>query len=329
MSPVLASADSLSAPGLWLTGAERAVLLIGLCVALGGLAGRGLAKNYKGDQPTPLPEPWIMQGCLLGMGGAAALIVTALVDPGLATALSHPLVPGPRASATLVIAIAEFACFGLTALLLRIGKPGATLQLLLGVVLAESLRAHPEGLLPFAGALLTICHLLPAVLWVGMLVYVLQAAIAWRADPPAMQAIIRLYANAAAWLFAVVVITGIASAALLVPLHSLLTTDYGIFLIVKSALVAVVAGLALGSRRALNRRLAPGAGPARVTKIELATLVVVLIVTGLLTVITPPAKTVFGGPPAATTHASQPLGAAGQARSAMASAWAASPRGSR
>ena len=52
--------------------------------------------------------------------------------------------------------------------------------LLLVIVFAESLRAHPEGLLPLAGSLLTICHLLPAVIWVGMLVYTLQAARAWR-----------------------------------------------------------------------------------------------------------------------------------------------------
>jgi copper transport protein len=340
---------------------ERGLLLIGLCVALGGISGRGLAKNYKGDHPVPLPEPWVLPGSLLGMAGAAALIVTALADPHLAAALAHPLVPGPRAAATLAIAIVEFACFGLTALLVRVGKPGASVQLLLVVVLAESVRAHPDGLLPIAGALLTICHLLPAVMWVGMLAYTLQAAVAWRGDPAAMRSLIRLYANAAAWLFAIVVITGIASAALLVPLGSFFTTDYGWFLIAKSALVAGVAGLAIAGRRALNRatgldavaaggsaepaQLAEGSadlaegsaaspagtagsagragsaageaaageaaageaavptGPARVTKVELAMLAVVLILTGMLTVITPPAKSVFGGPPAASAHA--------------------------
>jgi hypothetical protein len=129
------------------------------------------------------------------------------------------------------------------------------------------------------------------VLWVGMLVYVLRTAIAWRADPSAARALIKLYGNAAAWLFVVVVLTGIASALLLVPLHSLLTTGYGRFLILKSALVVVVAALAIAGRAALNR----GSGPARVTRVELATLAVILILTGLLTVITPPAKSVFGG----------------------------------
>jgi copper transport protein len=304
MSPAIAlSAVSMTAPGLWLTGIERGLLLIGLSVSLGGISGRGLARNYKGTHPAPLPEPWVLPGCLLGMAAAAALIVTALADPRLAANLAHPLVPGPRSAATLVFAIAEFACFGLTALLERLGKRGARVQLLLVVVLAESLRAHPEGLLPLAGALLTICHLLPAVLWIGMLAYVLRAAIAWRADPPAAQALIRLYGTAAAWLFAIVVVTGIASAALLVPVSSLLTTDYGRFLIVKAALVCVVACLAIAGRAALNRGAASGAAsPARVTKAELAMLAAVLIVTGLLTVITPPAKPLFGAPGAATSH---------------------------
>ncbi|HUC56148.1 MAG TPA: CopD family protein [Streptosporangiaceae bacterium] len=305
MSPVIASpAVSLAAPLLWVTGVERGLLLIGLSVALGGLAGRGLARNYKGTHPGPLPDPWVMPGSLLGLVASAALIVTALADPHLAADLAQPPVMGPRSAATLDIGIAEFACFCLIVLLERLGRSGFTVQLLLVVVLAESLRAHPEGLLPLAGALLTICHLLPAVLWIGMLAYVLRTAVAWRAEPAAAQALIRLYGNAAAWLFAVVVITGIASALLLVPLSSLLTTEYGIVLIIKSALVVVVAGLAVAGRVALSRSTAAnGTGPARVTKVELATLAVVLMLTGLLTVITPPAKTVFGGK-AALVHPS-------------------------
>ena len=308
MSPL--SAVSLSVPGLWVTGLERGLLLGGLAVALGGLAGRGLARNYKGDFPTPLPEPLALPGCVLGMVAAAALTVTALVDPHLATNLARPLVAGPRSAATLVFAIIELACFAVAALLLKLGKPGPSVYPLLGVVLAESLRAHPEGMLPLAGALLTICHLLPAVIWAGMLLYVLQAAVAWRANPAAIQGLIKLYGNAAAWLFAIVVITGVLSAVLLVPLGSLLTTDYGRFLIVKAALVAIVAGLALAGRAAVKRLATPGAGPPRVTKVEVATLAAVLVVTGLLTVITPPSKPIFGGAAAATSHSSHPAAGA-------------------
>lgn len=269
-------------------------MLAGLALALGGLAGRAVARNYKQTPPAPLPEPWVMPGCVIGLVAAAALIVTALVDPVLATNLARPLVAGPRGQATLVIASLEFACFAVAAVLLRIGKSGPVTQLLLGVVFFESLRAHLEGLLPLAGALLTICHLLPAVVWAGMLAYIVRAALAWRADPAAMQALIRLYGNAAAWLFGTVIVTGVLSAVLLVPLGSVLTTDYGRFLIVKSALVVVVAGLAIAGRAALHRRTESGAGPALATKVECGMLAAVLLVTGLLTVITPPPKGIFG-----------------------------------
>ena len=185
-------------------------MLAGLALALGGLAGRAVARNYKESPPAPLPEPWAIQGCVIGLAAAAALIITALIDPALATNLARPLVPGPRGAATLVIASLELVCFAVAAVLLRLGKPGPGTQFLLGVVFVESLRTHLEGLLPLAGALLTICHLLPAVVWAGMLAYILRAAVAWRADPVAMQALIRLYGNAAAWLFGTVVVTGVA-----------------------------------------------------------------------------------------------------------------------
>src|SRR5215472_345277 len=107
----------LSVPGLWLIGLERGLLLAGLALSIGGLSGRGLAKNYKGTFPSPPPEPWAMQGCVLGMAGALALTVTALADSRLAANLAHPLVAGPRSSATLVFAVVELACFALAALL--------------------------------------------------------------------------------------------------------------------------------------------------------------------------------------------------------------------
>jgi copper transport protein len=285
---------SLSVPGLWITGFERGLMLGGLAVALGGLGGRGLARGYKGDLPAPLPEPWAIQGCVLGIAGTAALIVTALADPRLATNLARPLPAGPGSAATLVFAIIELACFAAAAILLRLGKPSPSVQPLLGVVLAESFRAHPEGLLPLLGALLTICHLLPAVLWAGLLLYVVRTAYAWRADPLAMQGVIRLYGNTAALLFAAVVITGVLSALLLIPVSSLLTTDYGRFLLVKSTLVVVVAALAIAGRAALSRRVRPGAGPSWATKVECAMLGAVLLVTGLLTVIAPPSHPLFG-----------------------------------
>ncbi len=178
----------------------------------------------------------------------------------------------------------------LAALLLRFRRAGWGALLLCGVVLAEGIRAHPDGVIPVAGALLTYCHLLPAVLWAGMLLYALRAAVAWRADPAAAHGIFRLYATAAGWLFGIVVVTGIISALILVPIGALLTTAYGLFLVGKAVVVCIAAGLALAGRNWLRRRPTLAHGPARVTRLELAALALVLAITGILTVITPPAK---------------------------------------
>ena len=96
-----------------------------------------------------------------------------------------------------------------------------------------------------------------------------------------------------AWLFGGVVVTGVISALLLVPLGSLLTTTYGRFLVAKAALVAVAAALALASRAGLRHPAEPGARLPLPIRLEIAALAAVLAVTGLLTVLTPPAQPVF------------------------------------
>jgi copper transport protein len=302
------ASTALTVPALWLTGAERWLLLVGLSIALGGLAGRGLARQYFAredtpDAPAPLPTPWALRGSLIGAAASAALLVTALAGPGVAASLARPPMPGLGPRATAVIAAAELACFTLAAILLRLSRPGWRVLPLVGVVVAEAVRAHPEGVLPVAGAGLTCCHLLPALLWAGMLVYAARAAIAWRVYPQPARDLWRVYGTAAAWLFAVVVVTGVFSALLLVPVGSLLTSTYGRFLIAKAALVAVAAVLALAGRAKLRRPAAPGAGLALATRLEIVALAAVLAVTGLLTVLTPPAKPVF---PTAARPTAQP-----------------------
>jgi copper transport protein len=288
------SAAPLSTPALWLTGAERAVLLAGLAIALGGLAGRGLSRQYKGERPGPLPPPWALRGSLLGLAASAALLITALAGPGIAEQLARPAPPGLATGGTALIAAVEAGLFALAAILLRLRRTGPAAFLLSGVILAEGIRSHPEGVVPVAGAFVTWCHLLPAVLWAGMLLYAIRAGLAWRATPAAAQGIVRLYATAAAWLFGLVLVTGVISALVLVPLGSLFTTAYGLFLIAKAAIVCVAAGLALAGRAWL-RRPSGSAGPALATRIELCALAAVLAITGILTVLTPPARPGTGG----------------------------------
>jgi copper transport protein len=231
----------------------RWLMLAGLAGALGGLAGRGLARQYKGTAPAPLPPPWALRSSLLGLAATAALTVVVFSGHALLAPRLHPAVAALLTTGQGEIAGIECAAFALAALLLRLRRPGLSVLPLLAVVVAEAIRAHPEGIVPVGGALLSITHLLPAVMWAGLLLYTLRAAYAWRGDPGAMRGLVRLYANAVAWLFAVVVLTGVVSALVLVPLGSLLSTAYGIALIVKAVLVAAVASLASTGRRWLGR----------------------------------------------------------------------------
>ena len=228
-------------------------MLAGLAGALGGLAGRGLARQYKGTAPAPLPPPWALRSSLLGLAATAGLTVVIFSARALLTLHAHPAVAALLTVGQGGLTGVECAAFALAAGALRLRQPGLSVLPLLAVVLAEAIRAHPEGIVPVGGALLSLVHVLPAVMWAGMLVYTLRTALAWRQDPAAVRGLVRLYANAAVWLFAVVVLTGVVSALVLVPLGSLLTTAYGIMVIVKAVLVAAVAAAAIAGRAWLGR----------------------------------------------------------------------------
>jgi copper transport protein len=295
----------LSMPVVWETGVARWLMLAGLSAAVGGLSGRGLARQYKGNFPVPLPGPWALRGSLLGAAASAWLALIALGGADFLAGFAHlgKLFAGTQPAVDTV----ELIAFLLAALLLRLRQPGWSWLPLTAVLVAEGIRAHPETIIPVVGALITYCHLIPAVMWAGMLLYTLRVAIAWRDHPDDMRGLVRLYATAAAWLLATLVITGVISALVLVPVSSLLTTAYGIVLIIKAALVAVVAGLAVAGRIWLHSRPQPGAGPARATKLELAGLAAVLAVAGLLTALTPPA-TPARSPAAVGQHHSRTVG---------------------
>jgi len=282
------AAVPLTTPDLWLTGVERGLMLAGLAVALGGLAGRGLARYYKGARPGPAPGPWALRGSLLGAAASAVLLATSLTGPGLAAQLARPNPPGLTSGGTAQIAAIELALFAIAVVFLRMRRSGPAAALLSGVVIAEGIRSHPEGVVPAAGAFVTYCHVFPALLWAGMLFYAVRTAIAWRDHPAAAHGVIKLYATAAAWLFALVVISGVISALILVPLGSLFTTTYGLFLVAKAVVVGVAAGAAATGRMWLRRHPAAGAGPALATRLEVVALATATGITGILTVLTPP-----------------------------------------
>jgi copper transport protein len=285
----------VSSPELWVVALLRWLLLCALAGAIGGIAGRALARGQAGPGPAPLPGPWALRASLLGVVASAGLAIEILGDNRLGTALTHPSLSRLLHTGDGVIALVELASFAVAALLLRLRRPGLSVVPLLSVVAAEGVRAHPNGIVPVGGAMLTWAHLLPAAMWAGMLCYTVRAAVAWRSDPTAVRRLVRWYSLAAAWLFTIVAVTGVVTALVLVPVGSLLTTTYGRVLIVKAALVAVAASLAVAGRIWLHRAPGPApapggfrSGPALATKLEAGTLAVVLAVTAVLTVLTPP-----------------------------------------
>jgi copper transport protein len=288
-------------------------MLAGLAGALGGLAGRGLARQYKGAAPGPLPTPWALRSALLGAVATGLLTGVIFAARALLSLPAHPAVAALVTVGQGELVAAECVAFLLAAAALRLRQPGLSVLPLLGVIVAEAIRAHPEGIVPVGGALLTVCHVLPALMWAGMLLYTLRAAVAWRRDPRAVRGLIRLYANAAFWLFSVVVITGVVTVLVVLPLHDLFDTAYGLVVIVKAALVAMVAGLAIGGRVWLGHDPAGGGGLSRATVRECGVLAAVLAITALLTVLTPPNAPAQAAAPARAAHLSP--GPAGHSRS--------------
>jgi copper transport protein len=149
-----AAAAAPAAPGQWPLAVARWLLFAGLAAALGGLAGRGLARLYR-DPPVPLPGPWALRGSLLGLAAGVVLAALQLGGGSLPAGLAHLSVPTLLSGSPGVIAAVEVASFAIAAVLLRLRRPGWAVVPLLAVVAAEGLRAHPESVVPVGGALLT------------------------------------------------------------------------------------------------------------------------------------------------------------------------------
>ena len=53
----------------------RWLLLCALAGAIGGIAGRALARGQAGPGPAPLPGPWALRASLLGLVASAGLAI--------------------------------------------------------------------------------------------------------------------------------------------------------------------------------------------------------------------------------------------------------------
>ncbi|MGA5189260.1 copper resistance CopC/CopD family protein [Streptomyces griseoincarnatus] len=273
----LASGQTTAAKDATPTTILRWLLFAALAVVLGEAAGRRLAARAL-DSPARRPRTWALPSALVGTAAALALAALQLGDGSLSS------LTGTRPG---VLALVEVAGFALASLAVLVGRRAWAIVPLAAVLVAEAQRAHPQAEQAVAGPLLTFVHLTAAALWAGTLLHVLRTLAVWRGERSPVRALLLSYARLAAWLFGAVVVTGLVSALLLVPLDDLATTTYGQVLLAKIALVTVVAGLALAARRRLRR--AGTRSPQRPARAETGVLAVVLALSATLTVLSVPA----------------------------------------
>ncbi|MGI5507511.1 copper resistance CopC/CopD family protein [Streptomyces sp. CA-106131] len=265
----------------------RWVLFAALALAVGGAAALRLVGRYRPDEMA-VPRSWMLPASLAGTLASLGLVGLIVGEGSLLAAFVDPAA-GELTSRPAVLTLVEAGAFAVAAVLGRV-RPRSSWMPLVAVVVAEGWRAHPESFLPGWGALATMLHLVAAGLWAGALVYVLRCVRAWRSAPGAAWAALTTYAWMAAWLFGAVVLSGVLSALIVVPLDAWVTTDYGRLVLLKAALVVAVAGCALAARARLGGRRERGL-PVRLVRAETWLLVGVLAVTASLTAAAPPGQT--------------------------------------
>jgi copper transport protein len=257
----------------WLAAAARWLLLAGFALAFGGLIGERITRTPRRENPgLPALRSWSPHGAAVGLLAAAAAGAMLVADLGTPSALWDSE-PGR-------VALADAIGFALALALLAAGRRLWALLPLLAIPVAEGVGSHSNVEIPIAGAALTGVHLAAAAVWVGALLHSARAAVRWRSSPPAVRWVLLGYARLAAWVFVIVVATGLTMALLLVPLPAVTTTTYGQSLLVKLVLVVVVSALALAGRWALRRQRLGRV--TTTTRAEATTLVAVLAATAVL-----------------------------------------------
>jgi copper transport protein len=252
-------------------------------------AGRGITLEA--------PAPLLRAGAVLGLVAGVGLAVQA-VGPHLW------LLPDTTSGRLVMVEAVAFAvCLALAlavraprlAVLRRVaGWPTLSTvvtQPLIGVAVAEGLRAHPHGVSPVLGFVVTVVHLLAVAVWLGVLVHVVQVARRWRGEPGWGRLLGHDYARLAVILLVVVLASGTVEAVLLLPsFAALVDTTYGVVLLVKLGVVAAVIALAILARRRL-RQASPGGPFGRAARAEIGVLVGILAVTAVLVSVAPPGPT--------------------------------------
>jgi copper transport protein len=184
-------------------------------------------------------------------------------------------------------------------------RAAAGLALLVSVAVAGHEAAGPDVALALPAAVL---HLASMAVWLGGLVVLGLAVLPALRRGTIADAGLRRWSITAYSCVICLVVTGEYQASRQIsPVQALWSTRYGVFLLVKVALVAVMLAAALLAERHVMGAAVPGRlvrAVRRSVGIEIITAVLVLAVTAVL-VSAPPARTTFG--PAVTLSA--PLGA--------------------
>lgn len=275
------------------TAVPRALLFLGLSLALGGAVGGVLVTRSTG-RASPV-RPLVAAGSLTALTGAAVLLTQVVGVDG------SRLVQGLTTSPAAQLLAAEGALLAVAAATSRRPARGVlAVAALVGVVLLEGIRAHPSEAVGTVGVALTVVHLTAAAVWVGALVHLVRVGLAWRGQSLAAWVAAAAYARLAIWLFLVVAATGTLTALTLLPTAADWTgTTYGQVLLAKLALFAGAVAAAVVARSRHRRAVDDGAdvrdrrqrpwAVGSAAKAEAVMLALLVVVTAGVTSATPPA----------------------------------------
>ena len=252
-------------------------------------------------RPAARVVPLVLVGCVLELFVSVGLL---FVDAARATG-GDVVTTAPFTSAQLgnhgeqmlwlrIVAVLALA----VVLLLRRRDRLLTAALLVVLVLAHAWSGHAAaGSWQWVAVLAAGLHLAAVCAWMGGLLLLLTRVLRVADDPPLGSR----WSRMATWCVVTIALTGVAQAVRQVdPLASLWSTTYGVLLLVKVGLLALVVIVA----SVLRRRLRQGVLVTPMVLAELSVLVVVLVITGVLQT-RAPARDDYGPPLVATA----PLGA--------------------
>lgn len=284
-APLALDGESVqSAPGVAASSLFRWLLLAGLSIAGGGLVGDLLVRSRIARATTPhamrRPTVWLRSGSVLGLLGATALIVHQAGAGDVAAGFDLRRIAAVWDTGPGRMLFVEALSF-LTVLSSRWRVLSGSA--LLVVVGAEAGHTHLFVELGALGWALMSVHLFAAAVWVGGLVQVSRAAFAWRAVTGEARSLFVSYSALALVLYLAVVASGTLAAILIVPsIGALVDSAYGLVLLGKISLVAVVSALALLSRRRLRRRTGDAGALEKPITVERLALIGTLAVTAVL-----------------------------------------------